>query len=233
LNKSVRGEREEERAEKQNRPKFHSKRLLSRITASIPFHTLLLRRTLSTLSTLSTPSPAAVFGFVRGPDNLNQITTFKLSLIDTERTAGMNSNSEEQPSVEDPIKYLPITSPQTLQLCSSRNVHDSAMPNIFIASYPKSGTTWMQAIVYALLSNGNDDFEHISNFSPFYEIDPHWEVADDGTGSFAAKFAPFHAEIGHHVFNTHLRLGHYIHDMLLCDTDCWLHHCSRSKFISF
>ena len=64
----------------------------------------------------------------------------------------------------------------------------------------------MQAIVYALLSNGNDDFEHISNFSPFYEIDPHWEAGEEGgSGRFASKFAPFHKEIGHHVFNTHLR----------------------------
>lgn len=66
----------------------------------------------------------------------------------------------------------------------------------------------MQAIVYALLSNGNEDFQHISNYSPFYEIDPHWEVGEDGIWRFATKFDPFHAEIEHHVFNTHLRRVH-------------------------
>jgi hypothetical protein len=118
----------------------------------------------------------------------------------------MISSSAEESCSEDKINYLPITSSQTLRFCSARNVDDCELCNVFIASYPKSGTTWMQAIVYALLSNGNDDFEHISNFSPFYEIDPHWEPAADGdTGIFARKFDHFHSQIGHNVFNTHLR----------------------------
>lgn len=118
----------------------------------------------------------------------------------------MNDNCAEHISTEDSIKYLPITSQQTLNFCAQRNVDDCDLPNIFIASYPKSGTTWMQAIVYSLLSNGNEVFQHISNFSPFYEIDPHWEMTADGTGVVASKFSRFHQEIKHQVFNTHLRL---------------------------
>lgn len=64
----------------------------------------------------------------------------------------------------------------------------------------------MQAIVYALLSRGNDHFQHISNYSPFFEIDPHWELSSDGKdGRFASKFDCYHAEIRCRVFNTHLR----------------------------
>ena len=127
-------------------------------------------------------------------------------------SSSISSSASDKPWMNDVINYLPITSSRTLQLCANRDVDGCDMRNVFISSYPKSGTTWMQAIVYALLSNGNENFEHISNYSPFYEIDPHWEVegergddSGDGEGRFSSKFDPFHKEIGHHVFNTHLR----------------------------
>ena len=41
--------------------------------------------------------------------------------------------------------------------------------DVFMVSYPKSGTTWMQNILYLLLHEGRLDFEHISEVSPFFD----------------------------------------------------------------
>lgn len=41
--------------------------------------------------------------------------------------------------------------------------------DVFIVSYPKSGTTWMQMIVHQLLSD-DVDFEHINEVVPFFEM---------------------------------------------------------------
>ncbi len=41
--------------------------------------------------------------------------------------------------------------------------------DIFIVTYPRSGTTWLQMIVYQLCSNGDRSFEHISQVAPTFE----------------------------------------------------------------
>ncbi len=41
--------------------------------------------------------------------------------------------------------------------------------DIFIATYPKSGTTWMQMIMYQLTTDGNMNFKHIEQKVPFWE----------------------------------------------------------------
>ena len=45
-------------------------------------------------------------------------------------------------------------------------------------------------------------FHHISQYAPFYEIDPHWEVASD---DLVSKIKQAHAALGRRIFNTHLR----------------------------
>lgn len=48
--------------------------------------------------------------------------------------------------------------------------------DIYIATYMRSGTTWMQMILYQLLTDGNMEFDHIYDVSPFIErslTDPH------------------------------------------------------------
>ncbi|MDJ0836632.1 MAG: sulfotransferase domain-containing protein [Acidobacteriota bacterium] len=41
--------------------------------------------------------------------------------------------------------------------------------DIFIATYPRSGTTYLQMILYQLTTDGNMDFDHISQKSPWLE----------------------------------------------------------------
>jgi Sulfotransferase domain len=41
--------------------------------------------------------------------------------------------------------------------------------DIFIVSFPRSGTTWMQMIVYQICSGGDRSFEHISQVAPMFE----------------------------------------------------------------
>jgi peroxiredoxin len=41
--------------------------------------------------------------------------------------------------------------------------------DIFIVTYPRSGTTWMQMILYQLTTQGKMDFPHITTVSPWFE----------------------------------------------------------------
>ena len=41
--------------------------------------------------------------------------------------------------------------------------------DLFIVSFPRSGTTLMQMLVYQLLTDGRMDFEYIGHFAPFLE----------------------------------------------------------------
>ncbi len=47
--------------------------------------------------------------------------------------------------------------------------YDGSPDDIFIVTYPKSGTTWLQMIVYQLTTDGAMDFAHIDEVSPFLE----------------------------------------------------------------
>jgi hypothetical protein len=95
----------------------------------------------------------------------------------------------------DGFKLLPITSAATLKMCADLPDHDF-MKTLFVASYPKSGTTWMQAIVFHILNEGKGlPMEHISDYSPFYEIDKTWQNMD--------YYARNHLNLGWRVFNTH------------------------------
>jgi hypothetical protein len=41
--------------------------------------------------------------------------------------------------------------------------------DVFIVTYPRSGTTWMQMILYQLTTDGSMDIPHISEYCPWFE----------------------------------------------------------------
>jgi hypothetical protein len=67
--------------------------------------------------------------------------------------------------------------------------------DIFIATYPRSGTTWMQMLLYQMTSDGSMDFEHISEVCPWFERSI---VSERDLNALASP----------RVFKTHLR--HYL-----------------------
>lgn len=67
--------------------------------------------------------------------------------------------------------------------------------DVYVATYPRSGTTWMQFILYLLRSERAVDFEHISLVSPWYE-----RTLAHGT----RRIEDFAAMPSTRVFKTHL-----------------------------
>jgi hypothetical protein len=55
---------------------------------------------------------------------------------------------------------------------SVKLIHCDFVPrpdDIFIVTYPRSGTTWMQMILYQLTTDGSMDFPHIYEYCPWFE----------------------------------------------------------------
>jgi len=122
-----------------------------------------------------------------------------------------------------PMPLLPVTSPSTISACRNLPLRPS---DIFICSYPKSGTTWTQHIVLTLLladdrkykiaastdnnstaaSTTDDDIAY-NHVSPFFEIDAHWQSSpsNDSTKVLAESVRKNHDRLRRRVFNTHLR----------------------------
>ncbi|KAB8333999.1 sulfotransferase domain-containing protein [Scytonema tolypothrichoides VB-61278] len=60
---------------------------------------------------------------------------------------------------------------RTLAIISAKYAHFMLRPDdIFIVTYPRSGTTWMQMILYQLTTDGNMDFAHIYQVCPWLEL---------------------------------------------------------------
>jgi Sulfotransferase domain len=66
--------------------------------------------------------------------------------------------------------------------------------DVFIVTFPKSGTTLVQMLLHQLTSDGRDSFEHITDRIPFFEA----EIRQRG-GRFDELPSP-------RIFKTHLRL---------------------------
>ena len=68
--------------------------------------------------------------------------------------------------LEEPFPLLPICSESTVTKMKSLPLRSN---DIFVASYPKSGTTWMQHIVHTLATDGKSPLPHVSDACPFYD----------------------------------------------------------------
>eukprot|EP01051_Picozoa_sp_SAG22_P005680 SAG22_NODE_344_length_11914_cov_6.665679_8_plen_349_part_00 len=94
---------------------------------------------------------------------------------------------------------LPITGHKTVHNCKNLPVLSK---DVFICSYPKSGTTWTQNIVYQLLSNGAE-LDHISAYAPFFCADRSWDQKAS-VPTLAPGVVEAQERLGRRVFNTHL-----------------------------
>lgn len=102
---------------------------------------------------------------------------------------------------DSPFPLLDITSTETLRWCGTLPpAPEGFSADVFVCSYPKSGTTWMQHIVGSLVLRAKGCLTapdgHVSQRTPFFEIDPHW--ASEG------RLAE-HIEKGHEAIGRRMR----------------------------
>ena len=56
-----------------------------------------------------------------------------------------------------------------LSVESGRQAFDPRPDDVYLASYARSGTTWLQMVLYQMTTDGNMDFEHITQPIPYFE----------------------------------------------------------------
>ena len=81
---------------------------------------------------------------------------------------------------------------ETLDFYRKSNTFPLYNDDILIVTYPKSGTTWLQMILYQLTTDGNMDFNHISEKIPFLE-----RLSGIGEGN--------QQDASRRIFKTHLK----------------------------
>lgn len=106
------------------------------------------------------------------------------------------------------MPLLPITSAQTVEACRDIELLEG---DVFVCSYPKSGTTWTQNLVCRLLVEHvgmelPEDW-HLSHTAPFYEVDQYWRGRDRVPARTPIEGVDKESrnQLSYRVFNTHLR----------------------------
>lgn len=85
---------------------------------------------------------------------------------------------------------------RTLRFFAGSARFEQRTDDVFVASYPRSGTTWTQLVVHLLRSGDHDlAFDHLCDVSPWWERSLSWR--SDAPEAFAALASP-------RVFKTHL-----------------------------
>lgn len=85
---------------------------------------------------------------------------------------------------------------RTIKFLRGSATFEPRRDDVFVASYPRSGTTWVQAICHALITGAAGfDFDHISEVAPWWERSLAYR--DDAPRRFAGLAGP-------RVFKTHL-----------------------------
>lgn len=85
---------------------------------------------------------------------------------------------------------------RTVKFLRGRASFEPREDDIYVASYPRSGTTWTQVLVHLLVTGDRElGFRHIADVSPWWERSLAWRA--DAVDSLAAQPGP-------RVFKTHL-----------------------------
>jgi len=99
---------------------------------------------------------------------------------------------------EDEFILLPIAPP--VEKLRSIELKDG---DIFIASWPKSGTTWTQAIIAHLIASDRSTWNHASEITPFFDVQSSWQEIDNRLEP-AANIQNFFQKRGRRAWNTHM-----------------------------
>lgn len=85
------------------------------------------------------------------------------------KATGSSHELEVDPGIVEEIKSrsLLLTAEERRRLVLLKDSPELRPADIIIATYPKSGTTWVQMMVYQLISNGSLEFRHMDSVCPY------------------------------------------------------------------
>ena len=91
-----------------------------------------------------------------------ELPTTKAKLLKLAATMrGLKEVERPKPTCREEIFLFPTTSVEAFK--EMRRSFVAKPSDVFVASYPKSGTTWMQHIVSLIKNNGVDDGEDLDD----------------------------------------------------------------------